>query len=101
LSFVNYCVEQAGLHGTDSKAALSWQNWSDDGTPHPREGDVVVFRRHGPSGSGGHVGFWLGDGGDKIRVLGGNQGNTISIKNLPKDGVLGETHYELVSIRRV
>jgi uncharacterized protein (TIGR02594 family) len=98
-SFVNYCVEQAGLHGTDSKVALSWQNWSDVATA-PQPGDVVVFRRSGPSGSGGHVGFWISQSDAKIRVLGGNQENTISIADFPKDGMLLQTHYHLVSIRR-
>jgi uncharacterized protein (TIGR02594 family) len=101
-SFVNFCVEQTGLHGTDSKVALSWheQNWGDDVTAGPQTGDVVVFRRDGPRSSGGHVGFWLGQSEDKIRILGGNQGNAISIANFPKDGNLGETHYKLASIRR-
>jgi len=101
-SFVNFCVEQAGLRGTDSKWALSWhdQSWNDNVTASPKEGDVVVFHRDGPSGSGGHVGFWISQSDDKIRVLGGNQGNTISIANFPKDGMIGQTRYRLASIRR-
>lgn len=101
-SFVNFCVEQAGLRGTDSKRALSWheEGWSEDVTASPREGDVVVFRRNGPSGSGGHVGFWISQSSDNIRVLGGNQSNTINITNFPRDGNLGQTHYQLASIRR-
>lgn len=101
-SFVNYCVEQAGLRGTDSKRALSWheEGWSEDVTASPQEGDVVVFRRNGPAGSGGHVGFWVSQSADKIRVLGGNQGNAIDIATFPKDGTVGQTRYQLASIRR-
>jgi uncharacterized protein (TIGR02594 family) len=57
-SFVNYCVEQSGLVGTDSKAARSWKSW---GTPvaqnNWREGDIVVFWRESPGSWKGHVGF--------------------------------------------
>jgi uncharacterized protein (TIGR02594 family) len=101
-SFVNYCVEQAGLEGTRSKAARSWhdQHWGRDVTSRPAEGDVVVFSRHSPSDDGGHVGFFISDEGDQIRILGGNQGNRISIRLFPKNGSLGSTDYKLLSIRR-
>jgi hypothetical protein len=33
-------------------------------------------------------------------VLGGNQGNAISIARFPKNGVLGTTRFTLLSIRR-
>src|SRR5205823_13988318 len=58
-SFVNYCVEQTGLPGTDSKAARSWhdQDWGRVVTPAPVEGDLVVFSRRSPTEEGGHVGF--------------------------------------------
>lgn len=107
-SFVNYCVEQAGYVGTNSKWAMSWHdsNWGTTVTSDPREGDLAVFKRRKGSSrgevSGGHVGFLLEDTGDQIRLLGGNQGNAVSIKNYPKDGVLegAHTHYKLLSIRR-
>lgn len=69
-------------------------------TASPQEGDVVVFRRNGPAGSDGHVGFWVSQSADKIRVLGGNQGNAIDIATFPKDGTVGQTRYQLASIRR-
>jgi len=101
-SFVNYCVEQAGLHGTRSKAARSWhdQSWGNDVTSNPGEGDIVVFSRHGPTQDGGHVGFYLSQDDNSIQVLGGNQGNRVSIARYPKDGMLGSTRYRLLSIRR-
>ena len=101
-SFVNFCVEQAGLQGTDDKAALSWheQHWGQDVTAEPAEGDIVVFRRTGPTSSGGHVGFFIGQDQASIQVLGGNQDNRINIKPFPKDGMSGETRYKLMSIRR-
>ena len=101
-SFVNYCVGKTGLRGTDSKAARSWhdQHWGRDVTSAPGEGDIVVFSRHSPIDEGGHVGFFIADEDDQIRVLGGNQGNRISIRLFPKDGSLGSTRYKPLSIRR-
>jgi uncharacterized protein (TIGR02594 family) len=106
-SFVNYCVEQAGLRGTDSKWAMSWhdQEWSTDATADPREGDIAVFRRRKGSSTGtvvgGHVGFWLADRGERLLLLGGNQSNRINITEYPKNGrSAGATFYELLSIRR-
>jgi uncharacterized protein (TIGR02594 family) len=105
-SFVNYCVEKAGLIGTDSKWAMSWHDvqWGQVVTAAPQDGDIVVFRRRsgGAQGDiiGGHVAFWVSDLGDKISVLGGNQSNRIKISHYPKNGLMGANHYELLSIRR-
>lgn len=105
-SFVNFCVEQVGLRGTESKWAMSWHSsgWGTDVTNSPQEGDIAVFRRRqgSPSGTqlGGHVGFWLRASGDRITLLGGNQGNRVSITECPTMGLLGGHHYELLSIRR-
>jgi uncharacterized protein (TIGR02594 family) len=79
-SFVNYCVEHAGLAGTDSKAARSWKNWGTAVAQNDwREGDIVVFWRVSPTGWQGHVGFLVSWNGSKPEVLGGNQGNKLSI----------------------
>ena len=57
--------------------------------------DVVVINRKGdPSAdvidSPGHVGFYAGRRADgKVLILGGNQGNAVSIAALPTDQVLG------------
>jgi uncharacterized protein (TIGR02594 family) len=81
-SFMNFCVEQAGLVGTDSKAARSWhvQKW---GVEVPRgdweEGDIMVFWRGEPRGSLGHVGFIVSLTGARPHILGGNQGDRVSI----------------------
>lgn len=105
-SFVNYCVEQAGMRGTDSKWAMSWHesDWGRDVTAAPVEGDIVVFRRRDGSAQGailgGHVAFLVEDLGDGFRVLGGNQSNRIKISRYPKNGRLGDFHYKLLSIRR-
>jgi uncharacterized protein (TIGR02594 family) len=105
-SFVNFCVEQAGLRGTDSKWAKSWHDagWGQDVTNDPKEGDIAVFERRRGSATGeaigGHVGFWLGSSGAKISLLGGNQSNRVSITDYPAAGILGTNFYRLLSIRR-
>lgn len=102
-SFVNFCVEQCGLRGTDSKWAMSWhdENRGQDVTATPAEGDIAVFKRK-KNGKvvGGHVGFYLAQQENSVGILGGNQGNRISIETYPKSGTRGSFHFELLSIRR-
>jgi uncharacterized protein (TIGR02594 family) len=98
---VNYCVQQAGLRGTNSKWARSWHEagWGRDVTQSPQEGDIVVWRREGHGQDGGHVGFFIDADDATIRVLGGNQGNRISISRYPRNGEM-YFFYTLLSIRR-
>lgn len=59
--------------------------------------DVVILKRGsgnqpGPevtSGAPGHVGFFAGLEGNTVLVLGGNQGNAVSIARFPISDVLG------------
>lgn len=44
-------------------------------------GDVLVFER---PGGGGHVGFYVAEDGEAFHVLGGNQGNRVSIARIAK-----------------
>jgi len=44
-------------------------------------GDVLVFER----GSGGHVGFYVAEDSTAYHVIGGNQGNRVSIARVAKD----------------
>lgn len=101
-SFVNYCVEQAGLVGTNSKWARSWHDagWGRDVTATPMEGDIVVWRRHGAGDEGGHVAFFLDQADGAIRVLGGNQSNSVCIRTFPVHGLVAPYQYDLLSIRR-
>ena len=102
-SFVNYCVEQAGLTGTDSKWARSWHDtgWGSEVTGEPRPGDIVVWRRRIGQEDGGHVAFFVEKiGQDFLRVLGGNQSDRVRIATYPVNGPVGATTYNLLSIRR-
>lgn len=101
-SFVSYCVEKSGMRGTRSKRARTWhdRNWGNDVTANPLKGDIVVFSRENANVKGGHVGFYIDETQDRIRVLGGNQSNRVSYAWYPKDGIKGPFHYRLLSIRR-
>lgn len=65
--------------------ARAWLEWGIP-LPHPALGCVVVFARAG----GGHVGFVVGeDQQGRLLVLGGNQGNRVSVAPFDKTRVLG------------
>jgi uncharacterized protein (TIGR02594 family) len=87
-AFVNWCVEQAGLEGTDSAMARSWQHW---GKPIavPERGCITVFWRLDPDGIYGHVGFFLDESSDEVKILGGNQSDAVNEKWMAKDRLLG------------
>jgi uncharacterized protein (TIGR02594 family) len=58
--------------------------------------DVVVLKRGAGDQPGaevlnapGHVGFYAGEEGDRVLILGGNQGNSVSVAAFLADNVLG------------
>lgn len=68
------------------KSPLWARNWAKYGTksPQPSLGDVLVFER----GSGGHVGFYIGEDATAYHVLGGNQSNRVSITRIAKNRLI-------------
>lgn len=62
------------------------RNWRLFGTTagRPSLGDSLVFSR----GVGGHVGLYVGEDDESFHVLGGNQGDTVSIVSINKDRLL-------------
>lgn len=90
-SFVNAIAWQLRLPRSKSAAARSWLaigetvssvNFATVGY------DVVVLTR-GSNPMQGHVGFYAGSTGEHVSVLGGNQGNTVSIASFPLRDVVG------------
>jgi uncharacterized protein (TIGR02594 family) len=73
--FVNWCVEQAGLSSTNSGLAGSWKSWGVQ-PESLRRGSVIVFRW---DDGWGHVSFYLGDIGNYVVCLGGNQSDAVWI----------------------
>jgi hypothetical protein len=95
-AFVNFCLNAAGLRGTDNALSGSFRHLIDqpeNAHANPKTGDVVVFRDKGASGDAGHghVGFFVNPddiasgkfsirpeekrkfGRGMVYVLGGNQ----------------------------
>lgn len=89
-AFVNGVLATGGKETTGKLNARSFLDW---GTPTdtPKTGDVVVLWRDSPDSWKGHVGFYAGPGEKDgyIKILGGNQGDSVSIKEYPADRVLG------------
>ncbi len=86
-SFVNWCMEKAGIEGTDSAAARSWTRWGTKLTS-PKKGCIVVYSsRRGPTS--GHVGFFDRIEGNHIVTLGGNQRDSVNYSSYPKGRLLG------------
>ena len=101
--FMNWCVGQADMAGTDSAWAKSWGNWRNAVAPSAMQtGDIAVFDRSSAAGGGGHVGIAITQDTAKqtILLLGGNQSDAVRYAWYPMDGVQRSTHYQLLSLRR-
>lgn len=85
---VNAHLERAGYQGSKSLAARSFERW---GKPlaKPRVGCIVPMWRGSKTGWQGHVGLYVGETKTHVLVLGGNQGDAVSIAKYPKSRVLG------------
>lgn len=84
-AFVGAMLERVGVLSSRFESAKSYLTWGVrlDG---PAPGCIVVFSRDG----GGHVGFVVGqDTAGNLLVLGGNQGDSVSIKSFPRARVTG------------
>lgn len=83
--FACAAMEANGIRSPRSDSAKSWLSW---GSPlsAPVLGCVVVFDRPG----GNHVGFVVGQDKDgNLMVLGGNQGDAVSIAAFSRTRVAG------------
>jgi uncharacterized protein (TIGR02594 family) len=83
--FAAVVVKRAGWTPVD--APLWARNWRRFGQMSIEAGlgDVLVFQRE----SGGHVGFYVGEDSTAFHVLGGNQGDAVSIIRVAKNRLLG------------
>lgn len=86
--FTNAMIERSGYSGSKSLAARSFLNWG-KAVAKPYPGCIAVFSRGDPRGWEGHVGFFLSETDGQIMVLGGNQGNEVSIEPQPRARLLG------------
>lgn len=86
-------VKRAGK--VPAKNPLWALSWSAFGVPvdSPMLGDVLVFKREG----GGHVGFCIAEDDSAFHVLGGNQGDRVSITRIAKSRLYAARRPEWVS----
>src|SRR5262245_50740231 len=84
-AFVNRCLQQVGIAGTNHALASSWLNW---GVPltQARRGAITVVKKKGAnadantgSGTGFHVAFLVSETPSTVRLLGGNQGGGVKV----------------------
>jgi len=85
-SFIVWCMEQAGQGSTKSAAARSWLKYGSE-LKVPAFCCIAVLSR-GSNPKSGHVGFIVHEGKDKILLLGGNQGDKVSIASFKKSQVI-------------
>ncbi len=79
--FVNHCMAIGGAPVIqDGLGALNWAKY---GKPlkYAVPGAILVFKRPG----GGHVGFYVSEDDQTYHVLGGNQGDKVSIARVAKE----------------
>lgn len=88
-SFVNWCLRQAHIRGTNNAAAASWAHWG-TALDVPRYGAIVQLHhghkghdRNTGSSSGNHVGFLVRKTETHVTLLGGNQSDRVKLSNFP------------------
>lgn len=79
--FASYCmVENGFIPPSIAIRASEWAKWG-VALSKPAPGAVLVFTREG----GGHVGFYISEDAQYFHVLGGNQGDAVSIIKIARD----------------
>ena len=91
--FAAHCMQEDGYaYPKEYYRAKEWLTWGEN-LPQPMYGCIVVFTRTG----GGHVGFCVGkDTSGRLLILGGNQGDKVSIAPFDMNRVAGyrmPSHY--------
>ena len=74
-AFVNWCIEKVGLPSTNSAVVNPWRNWGVR-PPSMRRGCVITFRW---DDGWDHISFYLGEVGNYVICLGGNQSDAVWI----------------------
>lgn len=86
-AFANWCLKEAGMEYQETLNARSFLNLGEE-VFTPKQGDIVVLWRESPNSWKGHVGFFIKESARYVYLLGGNQGNSVSIKAYPKTRLL-------------
>lgn len=88
-AFLCWCMEQSGIPSTRSAAAASWRNWGLQ-VARPYLLGAVILLEHTPgpdaatgSASGNHVGLYEAMDATHIKLLGGNQSDSVKLSAFP------------------
>ncbi|HEY5731220.1 MAG TPA: TIGR02594 family protein [Anaerolineales bacterium] len=72
-AFVNWCIEKVGLPSMNSALVHPWTKWG-KAAPEPKRGAVITFLW---DDGWAHVSFYLGEIGNYVVCLGGNQSDAV------------------------
>ncbi len=86
-AFVGACLERGGIASTRSLMARSYLGWG-RALAKGQPGAIAVFSR-GDDPAAGHVAFYLDADAARVFVLGGNQGDAVSVTAIGRDRLLG------------
>jgi len=87
-AFVNWCLRQVGIAGTNSAAARSWLHWGKASVP--MAGAIAIM--HSDKGDT-HVAFSLSETRDHFVLLGGNQHDEV------RRSLYGKRHWQSLGYR--
>ena len=95
-AFMGAILTEAGLAGTHSAMARSYETWGEAVATGERPhrwasiplGAVVVLNRPGAGAQSGHVAFAAGASERSVRLLGGNQNDAVSEDWFPKTRII-------------
>lgn len=89
-SFVVAVAHICGLQSSYSAAARSWMAVGKlIGLGEAEPGNDIVILSRGDHPASGHVGFYAGHDEQSVMVLGGNQGNAVTMQQFPRSRILG------------
>lgn len=89
--FVNWCIEKVGLPSKNSALVHPWRSWGKASPLPPKRGAVTTFLW---DDGWAHVSFLLGEVGNYVVCLGGNQSDAVWISVYHKKYVTSYRLYE-------
>lgn len=100
LAAIQELSDQTSAKSGRARASLTWGS-EVNSLKEAKEGDVIVlWRGTHDDGVSGHVGFYVGHDSRNVYLLGGNQGDTVSIQAFNKNKIIGIRRARPVSSSR-
>jgi uncharacterized protein (TIGR02594 family) len=78
---LSFCLSEARIIDKGSARAADWLDFG-EALPHARAGCIAVLKPQA-RGNSGHVGFWVGQDGGRLRLLAGNQHDRVDVTSYP------------------